>query len=362
MINLYSKSASRRVVCGMSGGTDSSAATLLLHRSGYEVVGIILKLWQYPEDAGSGRCCTPEDVRDARKIAAQLEIPFYVRDYSKTFANEVVNTFTADYLRGRTPNPCVVCNDKIKFHFLDLLANDVDADYVATGHYARIKQDKTTGEYQLWRGVDETRDQSYFLFRLTQEKLARLIFPLGEMCKQEVRQLLRQANCSAADKPESREICFVDGKDYASFVEARATTAIARGSIVDEQQRVLATHQGIHRFTVGQRKGIGVASPQPLFVTKIDAATQQVHVGSRETALKSGCRLEQLSWIGKPLKDNSDVQLQLRYRGRPIEAKITTLDKCEMQLHFRKTKEIPAPGQAAVLYDGERVLGGGWIV
>jgi tRNA-specific 2-thiouridylase len=345
----------------MSGGTDSSAAALLLSEQNYDVVGVTLKLWEYEDDGGKGKCCTPEDVRDARQVAFALDIPFYVRDYSDEFSNDVVDYFTDEYLRGRTPNPCVVCNDKIKFHYLDLLCQDAGADFVATGHYARLVRDQDNGEMQLWRGKDKTRDQSYFLYRLSQRHLQKLMFPLGELEKSEIRALLLQRGMNTANKAESREICFVENKRYAEFIEKRSKQKIAGGSIVTTDGESLGTHEGIHAYTVGQRKGLGIAAKEPLYVTKIDAEKNRVIVGSKHQAFRSGCDVQDVRWIQSKDQNIKNLQVQLRYRGSAVDATIEQVNDNNYRVEFVDGNQVPTPGQAAVFYDGERTLGGGFI-
>jgi tRNA-specific 2-thiouridylase len=266
-----------------------------------------------------------------------------------------------------------MCNDKIKFSLLDLLAGEIAADYMGTGHYARVHYDESNREYQLLRGVDESRDQSYFLFRLGQNRLRRTLFPLGELRKQEVREILRAAQIGTPNKPESRELCFVENDLYAEFVEQQVQeklkTRIRSGKIVNEAGETLGTHDGIHRFTVGQRKGIGIAAPEPLYVTRIDGENHTVVVGNKTAAYQDHCVVETVNWISEASRFPTDLQVQLRYRGTPIEAKIEQLSEhsndhssgASYRLQFQDKSHLPTPGQAAVFYDGERVLGGGWI-
>lgn len=356
--------ASPRIVIGMSGGIDSTAAALLLKQQGYDVIGITLKLWEYESCDNSSKCCTPEDVRDARQVAAALNIPFYVRDFRQRFADEVVDYFTQSYLRGQTPNPCTVCNDKIKFKLLDVLASQIDAELLGTGHYARKIFNPSTQELELHRGVDPSRDQSYFLFRLNQALLQKLIFPLGDLQKSEVRELLRQAGVGRADKPESREICFVENGNFASFIEKRAPEKIVAGNFVNAAGEVLGQHQGLHQFTLGQRKGLGVASPvadSPYYVIELRPQSAEVVLGYKADLLKTGCDVEQITLISAKTPPPTQAEVVLRYRGTPIPVDITWHSPTTAHLTFLTGKEVPAPGQAAVLYAGSQVLGGGFI-
>ena len=276
-----------RVVVGMSGGVDSSAAAALLLEKGYEVVGITLKLW--PQDCVSraeDKCCGPQAVADARGVCHRLGIPFYLVDESADFQQEVIRYFAAEYRAGRTPNPCVMCNEKLKFGTLITRARHLGAEFVATGHYARVERDPVTGRHLLKRGQDPRRDQSYFLFSLRQEQLARALFPLGDLLKTETRDVAREHSLKTAEKEESMEICFVPDNDYGRFLEQARLVERQRGDIVDRAGKVLGHHDGVAFFTIGQRKGLGIAAPQPLYVIDLDPIRNRVIVGSDQELLR----------------------------------------------------------------------------
>jgi tRNA-specific 2-thiouridylase len=346
-----------RIVVGMSGGVDSSLAAALLVEQGFEVIGVTLHL------AGAGsRCCSLDDADDARRVAEALGIRFYVANQQEAFRREVIEPFADAYLAGRTPLPCVACNRRFKFGVLQARARALGAEAVATGHYARLEEDPATGERRLLRARDAAKDQSYFLFDLSQEQLARARFPLGELTKQEVRARARALGLATAEKAESQEICFVPDGDYAKVVEAlRPGARAGEGEIVDGSGRVLGRHAGIHRFTVGQRRGLGLASAERLYVRSLDAATSRVVVGSEAELAVPGARLEGVSWIGGAPAAPVRAQVRIRYRHPGAAARIEPAAGAGAALWFDRPVTALAPGQAAVFYDGERVLGGGWI-
>lgn len=345
-----------RVVVAMSGGVDSSAAAALLKEQGHEVLGITLRVWSHEGKAQCGRCCSPEDVDDARRVAERLGIPFYVADAEELFKERVVHPFVQSYLDGKTPIPCVACNKDVKFDFLLRRARALGAK-LATGHYARISEEG--GQLRLLRGRDPAKDQSYFLFTLGQDQLKDLMFPVGELTKSEVRAIAERHGLVTSQKPESMEICFVPDGDYAGFVEKVAGPQ-PTGEIVDGEGHVLGTHKGVHRFTVGQRKGLAVSSPLPLYVQKIDPDTRQVVVGPAGASEQRTFALLQPHWVeGVPPVDRP-VRIRIRHRHAGAEGRLTMAEGVA-----RVQLDLPAravtPGQAAVLYDGEQVLGGGWI-
>ncbi len=356
--------AGPRIVVAMSGGVDSSVAAALLVDQGFDVVGVSMQLSATPAATvreGQG-CCSLEDFRDARRVASHLGIPYYVWNLQDAFRTRVTEVFTAEYLRGRTPNPCVLCNRDLKFDELWRRAGTLGADLVATGHYARIEH---TGErWRLLRARDEAKDQSYFLFSLTQPELARTRFPLGELTKTEVRAHARRLGLPVAEKPESQEICFVPDRDYAGYVERHAAAdALQPGNVVDETGRTLAEHGGVHRFTVGQRRGLGIGDGVARWVTRIDGATGTVHVGDQRALASRGLVAEQVRWAaGIPANDaDGPVRVRIRHRHTPVAAHLVQIGDGRVQAWFDEPASAVTPGQAAVFNRGDEVLGGGWI-
>jgi tRNA-specific 2-thiouridylase len=359
----------------MSGGVDSSTVAALLVRQGHKIVGMTMQLWNQrrlpelvPETAGHGRCCSLDDVYDARRVAEQVGIPYYVVNFEQQFEEQVVQPFVDEYLAGRTPIPCTLCNNYIKFDRFLEMADAVGAHRIATGHYARVRYDEATGRYQLLRARDASKDQTYFLFGLTQKQLARTLFPLGDMVKPEVRELARDMDLAVADKGDSQEICFVPNGDYAAFLKAYLKDKgiepqATRGAIVTTGGRTLGEHQGIHHFTVGQRKGLGISSPEPLYVISTDPQTQRVVVGGNDDLLCGRFVARQVNWISiEGLA--APVRAQVKIRNKHAAAPATlhpSADTTTVDVVFDEPQRAVTPGQGAVFYSGDLVLGGGWI-
>ncbi len=349
----------KRVVVAMSGGVDSSVTAALLLRQGYDVVGVTMRLWpEEPPDLGLSRpgCCVL-GADDARAVCRVLGIPHHVVNLEAEFEEQVVEYFCREYERGRTPNPCLACNDRVKFRSLLDRAVAMDADYLATGHYARIR--RTDGEYQLLRGVDEEKDQSYVLFTVGQEELARLLFPLGEYRKEEVRRLAAERGLPVADKRDSVEVCFIPDDDYRSFLAGRIGQE--PGDIVDGGGRVVGRHGGVAAYTVGQRHGLGVALGEKRYVVAIDTLHNVITIGGEEGLLSESLRAEDLRWLsGEPPGGEVAVEAKIRYRTRAAPAVVRAEDGWA-DVRFREPQRAITPGQAVVFYEGERVLGGGII-
>jgi len=368
------------IAVAMSGGVDSSTVAAMLVRQGRTVVGMTMQLWnqrRLPELAseagapsGSGRCCSLDDVYDARRVAEQIGIPYYVVNFEQQFEEHVVKPFVEEYLAGRTPIPCTLCNNYIKFDRFLEMADSVGAHYMATGHYARLRFDAATGRYQLLRAVDRSKDQTYFLFGLTQAQLARTLFPLGELNKPEVRDIARSMDLAVASKGDSQEICFVPNGDYAAFMDAylkEKGVAVERtsGEIVTTEGRTLGRHEGVHRFTVGQRKGLGIATGEALYVIATDPASQRVTVGGNDDLQCARFVAKQVNWISiAGVDDGATMRAQVKIRNKHAAAPATlsgTGDAERVGVRFDDPQRAITPGQGAVFYDGEIVLGGGWI-
>lgn len=347
----------------MSGGVDSSTAALLLKREGYEPIGFTLKLFDDLDDVASEKaCCSVASVDDARRAADKIGIPFYVLNYKEKFEKYVIDHFCESYLRGMTPNPCAECNRWIKFKSLLEHVAALDIDLLATGHYVRSEHDPDNDLYRLFRAADKRKDQSYFLFMLNQDNLPRLLFPNGAYRKDEIRRIAADAGLPVADKPESQDICFAAAGSYAEVVGKLHPERIRPGKIVDVKSKVLGEHSGIHRYTVGQRKGLGGGAPHPLYVVSVDAETATVTVGANEDLMSRTLFCRDVNFVaGSPPPDGAALKAKVRYRTRFASAKLFQLDKKSWRVEFAEPLRAITPGQAVVFYDGDELIGGGTI-
>ena len=366
-----------KLAVAMSGGVDSSAAAAILKEQGHDLVGFTMQLWNQRRgisvdengDPLPSRCCSLDDVYDARRVAEELGFPFYVLNLEREFERDVVQPFITSYLNGETPIPCVSCNSRLKFASLDKLAESLGCDKVATGHYARVEFDETANRYRLFRGRNLDKDQSYFLWELTQEQLSRAMFPLGEMSKPEVREVARASSLAVAEKKESQEICFVPDGDYAGFIdrylaaEDSADRLPGQGEIVSVSGEVLGQHEGIHHYTIGQRRGLGIAHERPLYVININTAENRVVVGPQEDLLSREFIAAGANWIAfDPPQEDVRAEVRVRYRHTPEPATITPLEGNRVRVVFDEPQRAITPGQTTVFYRGDEVVGGGWIV
>jgi tRNA-specific 2-thiouridylase len=369
------QSCDQTIAVAMSGGVDSSAVAALLRAQGHTLVGLTLQLWNQRRLAGhegmpeavQGRCCSIDDVYDARHVAEQLDIPYYVVNQQDRFEADVVKPFVAEYLAGRTPIPCTLCNNHLKFDQLLITARQIGADRIATGHYARNHFDEARGRWILSRPEDKSKDQTYFLFGLTQDQLSRTLFPLGEMQKPAVRVMASEAGLDVAQKPDSQEICFIPGGDYNTFLKAYLdeqgeALPDTSGELVSTLGEVIGHHQGIQSFTVGQRKGLGLTSPNPLYVLAIHPDSHQVTVGSDDELMSRDLRANRLNWISIPeLTEPIRVSIKVRHRHTPAMATLTRASNDTVQALFDEPQRAITPGQSAVFYQEDEVVGGGWI-
>ncbi len=362
------------VAIAMSGGVDSSTVAAVLQQEGRPIVGLTMQLWnqrRLPELQGDGpvqhRCCSLDDVYDAKRVAQHLQFPHYVVNFETQFEERVVRPFVQQYLAGRTPIACTNCNTDVKFEPLLRMARQIGAERLATGHYARIRRDEATGRYQLLRARDDSKDQSYFLWGLTQEQLSRSEFPLGELTKDEVRALARNVKLPVAEKPESMELCFVPNGNYVQFIHAYAKAdgapiVDAAGDIVNEEGDLIGRHNGVHNYTVGQRKGLGFATGKAIYVLSIDPANNRIVVGEDEALRTKTFEIETVNWISivepsGPIR----AQVKIRHKHEPAAATVEALGGGMARITFGEAQRAITPGQAAVVYDGDVVLAGGWI-
>lgn len=374
--------STKTIAVAMSGGVDSSTVAAMLRAEGHNVVGLTMQLWNQRRLAGregmpeqvQGRCCSIDDVYDARRVAEDLGIPYYVVNHEERFERDVVRPFIDEYLSGRTPIPCSLCNNHLKFDQLLITARQIGADLLATGHYARCEFSPGRNRWLLRRAADERKDQTYFLFGLTQDQLSRTLFPLGHMNKPQVRELAREHHLALAEKPDSQEICFVPGGDYKRFIDAYLAEQGEQlpdtsGELVTTDGKVLGQHEGVHNFTVGQRKGLGVATGSPLYVININGAEGKVTVGGNDDLLSRTLIARDLNWIAiDGLQESSPdahpplrVQAKIRHRHEPAPALIEPAPNNEVRVTFDEPQRAITPGQAVVFYDGDLVIGGGWI-
>src|SRR5437660_9425444 len=363
------------IAVAMSGGVDSSTVAAMLRAEGHQVVGLTMQLWNQRRLAGypdmpeqvQGRCCSIDDVYDARRVAEDLGIPYYVVNHEERFERDVVRAFVQEYLSGRTPIPCSLCNNHLKFDQLLVTARQIGADLLATGHYARCEFDRERNRWLLKRAADPAKDQTYFLFGLTQEQLSRTRFPLGHMTKPQVREIARNHELALAEKPDSQEICFVPGGDYKRFIDAYLaeqgeSLPDTSGELVTTDGKVLGRHVGIHNFTVGQRKGLGVATGSPLYVIQINGEKGQVTVGDGDQLLARSLLAHKLNWIAfDELREPVRVHAKIRHRHGPAPALIENAPDGEVRVTFDEPQRAITPGQAVVFYDRDIVVGGGWI-
>ncbi len=349
-----------KVIVAMSGGVDSSVAALLLKEQGYDVTGITMQIWQSDEPV-TGACCSLDAVADARQVAWKLGIPHYVFNFRDEFKSKVIDYFCDEYLKGRTPNPCIACNRYLKFDSLLNKAIAMEADYIATGHYARIMINESTGSYMLFNGIDNSKDQSYALYALTQYQLEHTLFPLGSHTKEMVRKIAEEAGLPVSNKPESQDLCFVASGRYGEFVENYGVKT-RTGTFRQTSGKSLGSHKGIHHYTIGQRKGLGLALGHPAYVTAIDPETDTVWIGENQELFHNSLIAENVHYIsGIPFEKPREVSAKIRYSAKRVPAVATPLEENRMQVDFKDPQRAITPGQAVVLYDGDQVLGGGTI-
>jgi tRNA-uridine 2-sulfurtransferase len=352
----------QRVVVAMSGGVDSSLAACLLKEKDYDVIGATMRIWKEGGERNLYGCCGSVDVADARRVAQQLGVPHYVLNLEEEFEKEVIQYFCEEYQKGRTPNPCILCNERMKFGVFLRKALELEADWFATGHYARVALDERTGRHVLKKGIDKKKDQSYVLFSLTQGQLRHALFPIGEYVKEEVRSKALELGLRVHDKPESQEICFIHESSYHSFLKERLAEAVKPGPIADKDGNILGEHKGIPFYTIGQRRGLGLAKGRPLYVIGIDREKNAIIVGEKDEVFADTFVVDSLNWIR--LENTSlpfTAQVKIRYNHPGSEAVLSPTGEDEIEVKFKTPQKAITPGQAAVFYDGDAVIGGGWI-
>lgn len=352
-----------RVVVAMSGGVDSSVAAALLVEQGYDVVGLMMRLWSEPgmgPDAPANRCCTPDQMADARRVAGRLNIPFYVIDSQTVFREKIVQFFIDEHVKGRTPNPCIECNREIRFTYLLEYALALDAQYLATGHYVQVKEQN--GRFHVYKGIDDNKDQSYVLHMLDQEKLSHVLFPLGEYTKPQVRELAQKFNLPVASKSESQDLCFLGDGDYRRFLQQYSQDVAQPGPILDMDGNPLGEHQGLFAYTIGQRKGLGISTPEPVYVVAKDAGRNALIVGPRSILGQQTLTVRDVNWVSGTVPDTAvDGEIKIRYKARPAAGEITSLPEGKAAVSFFEPVFGITPGQGAIFYQGAECIGGGII-
>ena len=355
----------KKVVVGMSGGVDSSVAAKLLKEQGFDVIGVTMQIWQDEENAlqeENGGCCGLSAVDDARRVAQQLEIPYYVMNFKQDFKEKVIDYFVDEYIEGRTPNPCIACNRYVKWESLLKRSIEIGADYIATGHYARIEK-LENGRYTLRKSATAAKDQTYALYNLTQKQLSQTLMPVGEYTKDEVREMAKKISLGIASKPDSQEICFVPDNDYAKFIEENTGKKIEEGNFVNTKGQVIGRHKGIIRYTVGQRKGLNLSMGYPVFVVEIIPETNEVVIGDGEEIFTKGLKADRLNFMSiADLEGDIQVMAKIRYNHKGALCTIRKVGEDELECIFDEPQRAISPGQAVVFYDGDYVLGGGTII